>query len=63
MRIDPETGKLLGRIDVNALVDEEQKRNDKADVLNGIAYDQAADRIFLTGKNWSRLFEVKVNQK
>lgn len=63
VRIDPATGKLLGRIDLNSLVDEEQKRNDQADVLNGIAYDAAGDRIFITGKNWSRLFEIKVNPK
>jgi glutamine cyclotransferase len=63
VRIDPATGKLLGRIDLDKLADEEQSKNRKADVLNGIAYDAASDRLFVTGKLWSRLFEVKVNPK
>jgi glutamine cyclotransferase len=63
VRIDPATGKLLGRIDMNKLADDEQERNEHADVLNGIAYDAAGDRLFVTGKLWSRLFEVKVTQR
>lgn len=63
MRIDPETGKLLGRIDLRKMVEEERDLNKKADVLNGIAYDEAGDRIFVTGKLWRRLFEIKVVPK
>lgn len=63
VRIDPATGKLLGRIDLEGLEDDEQKRNRKADVLNGIAYDEATDRIFVTGKLWQRLFEIKIKPK
>lgn len=63
VRIDPATGKLLGRIDLNTLADDEQKKNQRADVLNGIAYDAADDRIFVTGKFWPRLFEIKVNPR
>lgn len=63
VRIDPATGKLLGRIDLNALADDEQDKNDDADVLNGIAYDEAGDRLFVTGKMWKRLFEIKVSPK
>jgi glutaminyl-peptide cyclotransferase len=63
VRIDPATGKLLGRIDLNKLADEEQEKNEHADVLNGIAYDAAGDRLFVTGKLWSRLFEIKVNPR
>lgn len=63
VRIDPATGKLLGRIDLNTLADDEQKKNEHADVLNGIAYDAGADRLFVTGKFWPRLFEIKVNPR
>ncbi len=63
VRIDPATGKLLGRIDLNRLADDEQKKNRSADVLNGIAYDAAGDRLFVTGKLWPRLFEIKVNPR
>ena len=63
VRIDPATGKLLGRIDMNKLADEEQDKNRNADVLNGIAYDPAGDRLFVTGKLWPTLFEIKVNPR
>jgi len=63
MRIDPASGKVLGRIDLTPMVTEEQKRNSKADVLNGIAYDEAGDRLFVTGKLWARLFEIKLKGK
>jgi len=63
VRIDPANGKLLGRIDLNSLEDDEQKSNSRADVLNGIAYDAANDRLFVTGKLWRRLFEIKVNPR
>jgi glutaminyl-peptide cyclotransferase len=63
VRIDPATGKLLGRIDLNTLADDEQRKNRKADVLNGIAYDEATDRIFVTGKLWGSLFEIRVKPK
>lgn len=63
VRIDPSSGKLLGRVDINKLVDEEQAQNENADVLNGIAYDKAGDRMFITGKFWRRLFEIKVTPR
>lgn len=60
IRIDPQTGKLLGRIDINTLVDAEEDKNIDAKELNGIAYDKAGERIFITGKLWKSLFEIKV---
>ncbi len=63
MRIDPATGKLLGRVDLTPMVTQEQQQNPNADVLNGIAYDEAGDRIFVTGKLWRKLFEIKLKGK
>ncbi len=63
VRIDPATGKLLGRIDLSPITEDVQKKNRTADVLNGIAYDPAGDRIFVTGKNWPNVYEIKVNAK
>jgi len=63
VRIDPNSGKLLGRIDLKTLADEQMDSSREADVLNGIAYDAAADRIFITGKKWSKLFEIKIKPK
>lgn len=55
---DPESGKVLEKIDCSKLVPDEYK-NDKDRVLNGIAYDQENDRLFLTGKRWSKLYQVE----
>lgn len=63
VRIDPATGNVVGRIDLNKLADEEQDKNRNADVLNGIAYDATGDRLFVTGKLWRSLFEIKVNPR
>lgn len=59
-RIDPQNGQLLGWIDLNDLTNEQMKKSKDADVLNGIAYDAENDRIFITGKKWQSLFEIKV---
>ena len=61
-RIDPANGKLLGYIDLSGISPDDQAR-DTENTLNGIAYDPATDRIWVTGKNWSKLFEIKVKPK
>ncbi len=58
-RIDPRTGRVTGWIDLSRLVAEEAPP-DPDSVLNGIAYDAAHDRLFVTGKNWPKLFEIKL---
>ncbi len=55
---DPETGKVLEKIDCSNLVPEKYKQ-DNDNVLNGIAYDQKNGRIFMTGKRWSKVYQVK----
>lgn len=62
-RIDPQSGKIIGRIDLEDLTDRQMAEDRNADVLNGIAYDEAADRIFITGKKWRKVFEIKVKPK
>lgn len=62
-RIDPATGRLLGLIDFSGLLTPDDYRRGGVDVLNGIAYDAAGDRLFVTGKNWPKLFEVRVRPK
>lgn len=57
IRIDPLTGKVKGWIDLKGLLDDE-KSFKKADVLNGIAYDDENDRLFVTGKFWPYLYEI-----
>jgi glutaminyl-peptide cyclotransferase len=59
LRIDPATGNVLGRINFAGLLKPED-RDATTDVLNGIAYDATGDRIFITGKCWPKLFEVRL---
>jgi glutamine cyclotransferase len=62
-RISPADGRLLGWIDASGLLTAEDRQGDAVDVLNGIAYDAMGDRLFLTGKLWPKLFEVKLIPK
>jgi glutamine cyclotransferase len=57
-RISPFTGTVAGWIDLKGLLTPAERGS--ADVLNGIAYDAAANRIFVTGKLWPKLFEIKI---
>jgi len=57
-RIDPRTGRVSGWIDLSAIRDFESE--DANDVLNGIAYDEKEDRLFVTGKRWPLLFEIDI---
>jgi glutamine cyclotransferase len=58
-RISPETGEVLGWIELSGLLADESQ----AGVLNGIAYDSATGRLFVTGKNWPKLFEIELFNK
>ncbi len=59
-RIDPKTGRVLGWIDFAGLLSPREAAG--VDVMNGIAYDAVHDRLFVTGKLWPRLFEVKIRR-
>ncbi len=58
-RISPKTGQVLAWIDLSGLYPTD-RRHDRDNVLNGIAYDAQQQRIFVTGKNWPRLFEIRL---
>jgi glutamine cyclotransferase len=58
-RISPKTGQVIGWIDLRGLLTH-QDYEMQVDVLNGIAYDDEKDRLFVTGKHWPRLFEIKL---
>lgn len=60
--IHPETGVVEGLVDCSGLLPDEE-RTPKTDVLNGIAYDAATRRIFVTGKNWSRLYQITIHEQ
>jgi glutamine cyclotransferase len=59
-RIDPDSGNVIGWIDLTGLLTLESDQAQNVDVLNGIAYDAETGRIFVTGKLWPTLFEIEV---
>jgi glutamine cyclotransferase len=59
VRIDPETGVVTGRVDLRGLLSAAE-RLQGVDVLNGIAYDTEGDRLFVTGKLWPKLFQIRL---
>ncbi|MCU0238273.1 MAG: glutaminyl-peptide cyclotransferase [Pyrinomonadaceae bacterium] len=61
-RIDPNSGKILGWIDLVNISPKDVEAGSE-NTLNGIAYDETNDRIFVTGKNWKNLFEIKLKPK
>lgn len=61
--IDSKTGRVKGWIEMSGLLSEEDRRNKRVDVLNGIAYRKDSDRLFVTGKLWPKIFEVKLVPK
>lgn len=61
-RIDPQTGRILAWIDLTGLRPSETLVNGE-NVLNGIAYDEEHDRLYVTGKRWPTLFEIRLKKK
>jgi glutaminyl-peptide cyclotransferase len=59
-RIDPTTGKVKGWIDVG-LLPESRRKTDPDAIPNGIAYDKEHDRLFITGKYWAHLYQIRVD--
>ena len=57
--INPENGQVIAELDLSNLYPT-QKRNQNADVLNGIAWDKQGKRLFVTGKKWDKLFQIKL---
>jgi glutamine cyclotransferase len=58
-RIAPATGRVIGWIDLSGILPAQDRRA-RVDVLNGIAYDPARGRLFVTGKLWPKLFEIEL---
>jgi len=59
-RISPRDGHVVGWVDLKGLLSAPYKAGGPDAVLNGIAYDSAGDRIFVTGKLWPRVYEIKI---
>lgn len=63
LKIDPKTGIVVGKADLSTLLKTVLPPDFDADqnVMNGIAYDAAAKKIYITGKNWPKLFEITIH--
>lgn len=63
VRLDPNTGSVLGWVDMRGLRARQRAEVQKQPhnfVLNGIAYHEASDRLYVTGKQWDRLYQVRI---
>jgi glutamine cyclotransferase len=58
VKIDPSNGKVVGKLDLHSLNHEAKSKHPGADVLNGIAYDNVTDKIFVTGKLWPDIYQI-----
>lgn len=66
LMVNPTTGKVEGVANLNGLkttIEKEQKLEDTDEVLNGIAFDKDTNRLFVTGKHWSKLYEIELLKK
>jgi glutaminyl-peptide cyclotransferase len=61
LRIDPSTGRVASFLSLKGILAPSDKTGSE-DVLNGIAYDAEKKRIFVTGKLWPRIFEIRVTK-
>ena len=58
--INPNIGNVKGWINLAGLLSDDDRKGRRVDVLNGIAFDQHSQRIFVTGKWWPVLYEIKI---
>jgi glutamine cyclotransferase len=59
VKIDPASGKVVGRMDFSTLVEQVENQYPDAEEFNGIAYDSTTNKVYVTGKKWPKLYEVK----
>jgi len=62
LKIDPGSGTIVGKIDVTNIWGRVKAKDAAADVPNGIAYDTATRKIFITGKKWPELYEIELSK-
>jgi glutamine cyclotransferase len=61
LKIDPSSGKVVGKLDLETLFNAEQNKYAHADTMNGIAYDSTTGKVYITGKLWPDIYEIKFN--
>ena len=61
LKINPADGKVVGKIDLRQITDNIKAKYPYADFLNGIAYDTATKKMYITGKRWPELYEIQLS--
>ncbi len=61
VKIDPVNGRVVGKLDLTALAKDSKERYSDAGEMNGIAYDSVRDRVYITGKLWPKIYEIKIS--
>lgn len=61
LKIDPQSGQVVGKMDLSELHHRAKAKNPSADVLNGIAYHPESKKIYVTGKDWPEIYELQFN--
>ncbi len=59
LKIDPVKGEVVAKMDLTPIINQEQAQNPAAGVLNGIAYNPETKKFYITGKNWSKIYELR----
>jgi glutamine cyclotransferase len=59
LKIDPESGKVIGRLNMDTIVTDARNKYHEAESLNGIAYDSTTGKVYVTGKLWPTIYEIK----
>lgn len=60
LKIDPAKGEVVAKMDLSSVKQRELAQNPRAEVLNGIAYNPETKKFYVTGKNWSKIYELQV---
>lgn len=59
LKIDPASGKVVARLNLDSLEGQAKAKYPGAEVLNGIAYDSTSGKVYVTGKLWPEIYEIK----
>jgi glutamine cyclotransferase len=59
VKIDPANGQVVGKLNLSSSTHEAKMKNPNAGVLNGIAYDPVADKVYVTGKMWANFYQIQ----
>jgi glutaminyl-peptide cyclotransferase len=60
LKIEPTKGEVVAKIDLSSIIQQEKAQNKNAEFINGIAYNADTKKFYITGKNWSKIYELQI---